>query len=401
MKLVSSKPPEPKDREAELLALFEKNSYRELRSSLDGGKGRPLRLALDIIDEDEKQPRKAFDAEELESLAASIRLKGVIQPIGVFPAVNGRHLLAFGARRLRASRLAGCTDIPAIIREPEPGNSLAQLIENQQRSNLSNSELATAIGELSAEGYTVQQLATICNISPNYISAFRRVCEFPPSLVARLNNADIRALSELYSQWKKTPDTIDTTLHLIPDTYINVAEARRIIERLNNDIQRPPAHSQTPSSAVLSGLSTSDAPRERPPGSGRSPATDFSSATTGQPGSSCSDTTTRFIEPSHAPNGQPAPTPAPAANDPVITSPPASPPPATPTGQGSPAPRTNQHTPKPTRKSKAPIFIIRQQDREGHLIVNRRSHELHHALIDFSTGVESIPLNQIELVRID
>jgi len=79
----------------------------------------------------------------------------------------------------------------------------------------------------------------------------------------------------------------------------------------------------------------------------------------------------------------------------------ARPPPAIPSGQGSPAPRNNQHIPKPTRKSKAPIFIIRHRNRESHLIVNRRSHDLHHALVDFSTGVESIPLNQIEFVRID
>jgi ParB family chromosome partitioning protein len=64
--------------------------------------GEALRLSLADIGEDPHQPRTVFDAAELQSMADSIRAHGVVQPIVVRPPVNGRYLLAFGARRLRA-----------------------------------------------------------------------------------------------------------------------------------------------------------------------------------------------------------------------------------------------------------------------------------------------------------
>jgi len=76
--------------------------------------GQVLRLSVADIDEDPDQPRTVFDADELQSMAQSIALHGVLQPIVVRPPVNGRYVLAFGARRLRASRLGGLSHIPAL-----------------------------------------------------------------------------------------------------------------------------------------------------------------------------------------------------------------------------------------------------------------------------------------------
>lgn len=76
--------------------------------------GVPLMLAIDAIDEDADQPRHEFDANALQELADTIRERGVRQPISVRPCLqqSGRWILNFGARRLRAARLAGLAQVP-------------------------------------------------------------------------------------------------------------------------------------------------------------------------------------------------------------------------------------------------------------------------------------------------
>lgn len=103
-------------------------------------------IEVGLIDPNPRQPRTHFDDEALESLAASIREVGVLQPIVVGPAdVDGRHVLVAGERRLRASRLAGLDRIPAVIRESDEATQLAEaLIENVQREDLGPIEEAEA-----------------------------------------------------------------------------------------------------------------------------------------------------------------------------------------------------------------------------------------------------------------
>jgi ParB family chromosome partitioning protein len=107
-------------------------------------------IAVALIDPNPSQPRIRFDAEGLESLAASIREVGVLQPIVVGPAdEDGRHTLVAGERRLRASKLAGLEKIPAVIRESDEATRLAEaLIENVQREDLGPLEEAEAYHSL-------------------------------------------------------------------------------------------------------------------------------------------------------------------------------------------------------------------------------------------------------------
>ena len=126
-------------------ARFSESTLANLRAASSAAPGEELRLPLADIDEDPDQPRRVFDDEELQSMAQSILAHGVVQPIVVRPPVKGRYLLAFGARRLRASKLAGVADIPAVVRtvgQSGANEFAAQLIENQQRADLSNSNLA-------------------------------------------------------------------------------------------------------------------------------------------------------------------------------------------------------------------------------------------------------------------
>ena len=105
-------------------------------------------LNLDDIIRDEDQPRREFNKEAIEALAASIREHGVLQPI-VVTKEEGKYKIVAGERRWRASKIAGLTKIPAIVRTLDSQNRLElSIIENAQREDLNAIELATAYAKL-------------------------------------------------------------------------------------------------------------------------------------------------------------------------------------------------------------------------------------------------------------
>ena len=116
-----------------------------------------VRLALIDIDPNREHPRKKFDEDALNELADSIRVHGVIQPIVVTP-IGKRYMIIAGERRFRASKIAGQTDIPAIIRQYTPQQiKEISLIENLQREDLSPIEAARAIKTLMNEFSMTQE----------------------------------------------------------------------------------------------------------------------------------------------------------------------------------------------------------------------------------------------------
>ena len=110
-------------------------------------------IDLARIHPDPAQPRRTFDPEKLEELAASIRLDGVLQPIAVrFDAENDRYVILHGERRWRASKLAGISEIPAIVRDVPVERRLAQqLMENVQREDLNAVDRAAALRALRSQ----------------------------------------------------------------------------------------------------------------------------------------------------------------------------------------------------------------------------------------------------------
>jgi ParB family chromosome partitioning protein len=112
-----------------------------------------LQIPLDKIAPNPGQPRTHFDPTELESLAESIRVHGVLQPL-VLTSTPGRdtYTLVAGERRWRASQLAGLTDVPAIVRPVSEQERLElALVENIQRTDLGPLELAKAYQRLEEE----------------------------------------------------------------------------------------------------------------------------------------------------------------------------------------------------------------------------------------------------------
>ncbi len=127
----------------------------------DQFEGAPTEVALDAIVPNARQPRTAFAEEPLNELAASIREFGILQPLLVRPAGEGRYELIAGERRLRAAKLAGLEVVPILIRSAGGQDSLEiALIENVQREDINAMECARAYRRLVDEfGMTQEQVA--------------------------------------------------------------------------------------------------------------------------------------------------------------------------------------------------------------------------------------------------
>ncbi|MGD9570521.1 MAG: ParB/RepB/Spo0J family partition protein [Thermoleophilia bacterium] len=146
-----------------------------------------LEVPLDAIDPNPDQPRAVVEQEALESLAASVRATGVLQPVVVGPAdASGRHQLIAGERRWRAARLAGLERVPAIVREVDARERLElALVENLVREDLSPIDVAQACASLIEDfGQSHGELAGRLGRSRPAVSNLVRLLELPEGVQA-------------------------------------------------------------------------------------------------------------------------------------------------------------------------------------------------------------------------
>ncbi|HPB02069.1 MAG TPA: ParB/RepB/Spo0J family partition protein [Bacteroidales bacterium] len=116
-------------------------------------------IDIDEIEANPYQPRDRFEQEALKGLSESIKHQGLIQPITVRKLKNGKYQLISGERRLRASKMAGLTQIPAFIREADDEAVLQMaLVENIQRENLNAIEVALTFDKLMDEYKMTQEM---------------------------------------------------------------------------------------------------------------------------------------------------------------------------------------------------------------------------------------------------
>ena len=113
---------------------------------------RQATLSIDQLQRGRYQPRTKMDDSSLEELAASIRAQGLMQPILVRPIGNNRYEIIAGERRWRAAKIAGLTEVPALVRDVPDSSALAMaLVENIQRENLNPLEEAGGVQRLIGE----------------------------------------------------------------------------------------------------------------------------------------------------------------------------------------------------------------------------------------------------------
>lgn len=145
-------------------------------------------LPITAITPNARQPRKTFDDEALEELAASIGIVGLLQPIVVRELGPDNYELIMGERRLRASKLAGVDTIPAIVRDTGDDNMLRDaLMENLHRQQLNALEEAAAYQQLLDDfGTTHEELASRIGRSRPHITNTLRLLNLPPAVQLRV-----------------------------------------------------------------------------------------------------------------------------------------------------------------------------------------------------------------------
>ena len=138
-------------------------------------------LAITEIEPNRDQPRKQFDPTALSELADSIKEYGVLQPLVVRPLPDGSYQLVAGERRWRASRMAGLSSVPVVIRELTDSQAMElALIENLQREDLNAIEEAAGYRELMDRfGLTQEQVAQRVGKSRPVITNAMRLLNLP------------------------------------------------------------------------------------------------------------------------------------------------------------------------------------------------------------------------------
>jgi ParB family chromosome partitioning protein len=155
--------------------------------------GKPLELALDLIDRNPFQTRSQFGEAALEELATSIAATGVVQPILVRPIADGRYQLIAGERRLMASRKAGKATIPAIVRPASDEQAMEMtIIENLQRADLNPMEQARAFDRLGREfQMTQEQMAKRTGKDRASVANFLRLLRLPNEIQGRVEAGEL------------------------------------------------------------------------------------------------------------------------------------------------------------------------------------------------------------------
>lgn len=149
-------------------------------------------VAVTEIHPNPDQPRRHFDEEALAELAASIRSRGVIQPIVVRPRDSAYQIVA-GERRWRAAQKAGLHDVPAIVREFDDAETLEiALIENVQRRDLNAIEEAEAYQRLIDHfGHTQQELSRLVDKSRSHVANLLRLLDLPDGVRSALLSGEL------------------------------------------------------------------------------------------------------------------------------------------------------------------------------------------------------------------
>lgn len=173
-------------------AIFLDNSIEEEDTH---GENKVSKIKLSMIDPKSDQPRKYFDKEALEELASSIAENGLLQPILVREYGDSRYQIIAGERRFRASKLAGLSEIPAIVLDKDD-RKVAEiaLIENIQREDLNPVEEAMAFRALIKEyDLTQEELSEKVGKSRSAIANTMRLLDLPDEILTMVAAGELSA----------------------------------------------------------------------------------------------------------------------------------------------------------------------------------------------------------------
>jgi ParB family chromosome partitioning protein len=211
-----------------------KTTSGELKSSVVEAVTNMLRIPLDQIETNPRQPRHDFDEVALQELAQSIRLHDIIQPITVSKLPTGKYRLISGERRFRAAKLAELKDLPAYVRQAEDQQLLElALLENLQREDLNAMEIALSYKRMMEElNHTQEQVAERMGKERSTVANYIRLLKLPPDIQVAVRS---NQLSMGHARALINVDTVDKQLYLfaeIKQKGLSVRQTEELVRKL-------------------------------------------------------------------------------------------------------------------------------------------------------------------------
>ena len=190
------------------------------------------RVPVDEVEANPKQPRRHFDEQGLNELAASIRLHDLVQPVTVSKLPNGKFRLISGERRWRAAKIAGLKDIPAYVRQANDQQLLElALLENLQREDLNAMEIALSYKRMMEElNHTQEQVAERMGKERSTVANYIRLLRLPPDIQVAVRKGE---LSMGHARALVNVDTVDKQLYIF-----NEIKTRNLSVRQTEDLVR-------------------------------------------------------------------------------------------------------------------------------------------------------------------
>jgi ParB family chromosome partitioning protein len=208
-----------------------------------------MRLPIENIETNPKQPRKDFDETALQELAQSIKLHDIIQPITVSKLHGNKYRLIAGERRWRASKLAGLKDIPAFVRQANDQDLLElALLENLQREDLNAMEIALSYKRMMEElNHTQEQVAERMGKDRSTVTNYIRLLRLPPDIQIAVRNGEI---SMGHARALINVDTIDKQLYIFDEIKtkgLSVRQTETLVRNIYKDKEdKKPAEALPP-----------------------------------------------------------------------------------------------------------------------------------------------------------
>ncbi len=197
-------------------------------------------LRISQIEPKADQPRKHFDEEALLELSDSIKNHGLLQPIIVRESAKDYYQIIAGERRWRASKLAGLTEIPAIVMQADALQAAEiAIIENIQRQDLNAYEEAAAYSSLMEQhDLTQEEVAEKVGKSRSAVANAMRLLDLPDDVLEMLKTGDISAGHARALLGLKNKDIIVDTAEQILVRSLSVRDTEALVKKLNKDFEK-------------------------------------------------------------------------------------------------------------------------------------------------------------------
>jgi ParB family chromosome partitioning protein len=225
-----------------------KNTAGQLKPQAVEAATSVLRLPLENIEANPKQPRRDFDEQSLQELAHSIKLHDIIQPVTVSKLHGNKYRLVSGERRLKAAKIAGLKDIPAYIRQANDQELLElALLENLQREDLNAMEVALSYKRMMEElNHTQEQVAERMGKDRSTVTNYIRLLKLPPDIQIAVRNGE---LSMGHARALVNVDTIDQQLYIFDEIKTKDLSVRQT-ENLVRALYKQKEGKKAPSSSI-------------------------------------------------------------------------------------------------------------------------------------------------------